>query len=96
MRRILAVFVLSVLLLALSATSSSATVHPIVCSENSNAPADSPAKTQNPPGITNPPQFTGDAAGPDQSRAATAQPIVAMFSNTTTNDTQNSFKPEGC
>ena len=96
MRRILGLFVLSVLLFALSATPSFATIHPIVCSEKSNAPAGSPAQTQNPPGITNPPQFTGQAAGPDQSRAPTAQPLVAMFSNPTANDTQNSFKPEGC
>jgi hypothetical protein len=95
-RRFLAFFALSVLLLALSATPSSATIHPIVCSENSNAPAGSPAQTQNPPGITNPPEFTGEAAGPDQSRAPTARPIVAMFSNPTPNDTANSFKPQGC
>ena len=93
MRRFLAFFALSVLLLALSATPSSATVHPIVCSENSNAPAGSPAQTQNPPGITNPPH---PGEGPDQSRASTAQPLVAMFSNPTPNDTANSFKPEGC
>ena len=96
MRRFFAFFALSVLLLALSAMPSSATIHPIVCSENSSAPAGSPAQTQNPPGITNPPQFTGAAAGPDQSRALTAQPIVAMSSNPTGNDTANSFKPEGC
>lgn len=93
MRRFLAFFALSVLLLALSATPSSATIHPIVCSEKSNAPAGSPAKTQNPPGITNPPH---PGAGPDQSRALTAQPLVAMSNNPTTNDTANSFKPQGC
>jgi hypothetical protein len=30
----------------------SATIHPLVCSEVSAAPSDTPAQTQNPPGIT--------------------------------------------
>jgi hypothetical protein len=93
MRRTRAALALSALLLALTAAQASATVHPISCSERSNAPAGTPAATQDPPGITNPPHPN---SGPDSSRAQTAQPIVAQFSNPTPNDTAHSFKPEGC
>lgn len=64
---------------ALAAAPASATIHPISCSgENSNAPAGTPAATSNPPGITNPPH---PGAGPDQSRARTAQPLASIFTN---------------
>jgi hypothetical protein len=85
--------VLSAILLALSVSPALATVHPLSCSENSNAPAGTPAQTQNPPGITQPPHVD---SGPDQSRAVTAQPIVAILSNSTTSDSTNAFKPPGC
>jgi hypothetical protein len=47
----------------------SATIHPLVCSENSSAPADTPAQTQEPPGIT----------GGDQ--ATEAQPVLVANPN---------------
>ena len=87
--------VLGALVLALSAAPASATVHPISCSENSspNAPAGTPAQTQNPPGITQPPH---EDPGPDQSQATTAQPIVSILTNSTTADSANAFKAPGC
>lgn len=69
-----------------------ATVHPLSCSENSNAPAGTPVQTQNPPGIAQPPHVD---PGPDQSRATTAQPVVAILTNSTANDL-NAFEPPGC
>jgi hypothetical protein len=60
----------------------SATIHPLVCSENSAAPSDTPAQTQNPPGIT----------GGDE--ATEAQPVNSVSGNPTAAD--NAFKDEGC
>jgi hypothetical protein len=60
----------------------SATIHPLVCSENSSAPAGTPAQTQDPPGIT----------GGDQ--ATEAQPVNSVAGNPTARD--NAFKAEGC
>lgn len=82
-----AAVLLTLLLLALSAAPASASVHPLACSENSSAPADSPAITQDPPGIT--------PGGPDSGQATTAQPVVAIRTNSTTDDL-NAFKPSGC
>ena len=66
-----------------------ATVHPQSCAERSSGAAvDTPAELQNPPGIT--------PGGPDRSKAETAQPVVAILSNSTTNDSAHAFKPEGC
>jgi hypothetical protein len=70
------------------AAPASATVHPLVCSENSSAPAGTPAQTQNPPGITT-------SADPDPDNNVEARPVVAISSNSTTSDL-NAFKPPGC
>ena len=97
MRPVRAGLALSALLLALTASQASATIHPLSCSEKSNAPAGTPAATQDPPGLTNPPLNPAlHDYGPDNSHAVNAQPIVAQFSNSTTNDTSHSFKPPGC
>jgi hypothetical protein len=83
MRKVVVLFALVAALAAWSAASAGATVHPLVCSENSAAPTWTPAQTQNPPGITG-----GDAA-------VETQPVVAILSNSTTADLA-SFKPPGC
>lgn len=54
-----------------------------------SATASTPAKTQNPPGITT------SATDPDPDNNVEARPVVAISSNSTTNDL-NAFKPEGC
>ena len=66
-----------------AAASASATIHPLVCSENSAAPSWTPAITQDPPGLTG------------QGGATIAQPVVAIQSNSTTSDLA-AFKPPGC
>jgi len=66
-----------------------ATVHPLSCAEHSaGAAVDTPADEQDPPGIT--------PGGPDSGQAAVAQPIEAVLSNTTTNDSAHAFKADGC
>jgi hypothetical protein len=89
MRKLIVLAIMAVAFAALMAPSASATVHPLVCSENSSAPASTPAKTQNPPGITT------SATDPDPDNNVEARPVVAILSNSTTNDL-NAFKPEGC
>jgi hypothetical protein len=64
-----------------------ATVHPLVCSENSAAPSDTPAQTQNPPGITSEGHEPG-YTDPDPDKAVEAQPITVA--------NPNAFKPQGC
>jgi hypothetical protein len=76
------------------AVPASATVHPLVCSELSSAPMGTPANTQNPPGITQPPLPPEEDPGPDQSQATTAQPVLSVLGNPTA--TEAAFKPEGC
>jgi hypothetical protein len=56
-------------------------------------PAGAPAKTQNPPGITNE-GFEGNT-DPDPDHAVQAQPVVAINSNSTTSDSA-ALKPPGC
>lgn len=93
MRKVLVLFVLVVAIAAWSAASAGATIHPLVCSENSAAPADTPAITQNPPGITDE-GFEGNT-DPDPDIAVQAQPVVAISSNSTTSDSA-ALKPPGC
>jgi hypothetical protein len=80
MRKILLLAAIVAAIAAWSVASASATVHPLVCSENSSAPSWTPAKTQDPPGIT--------PGGVDSGRAATAQPVLVANAA--------AFKPPGC
>jgi hypothetical protein len=80
MRKIFLLVAIVAAFAAWSVASASATVHPLVCSENSAAPAWTPAITQDPPGIT--------PGGVDQGRAATAQPVLVAA--------DAAFKPPGC
>ncbi len=83
MRRILLVMSVAALMaamLAVMAVPAFATVHPLANSECSNAPAGTQgfvsAELQDPPGLT--PAFL-PTGGPDQSKAAIAQPVVSVF-----------------
>jgi hypothetical protein len=71
MNRILVLLTVAVMmaLMLVIAGPASATIHPLVCSENSAAPSDTPAQTQDPPGIT----------GGDQ--ATEAQPVLVANPN---------------
>ena len=71
MKRILVLLTVAVVmaLMLVVAGPASATIHPLVCSENSAAPSDTPAQTQDPPGIT----------GGDQ--ATEAQPVLVANPN---------------
>ena len=71
MRRIIMLVVVALVMAAMMALAgpASATIHPLVCSEGSAAPSDTPAQTQNPPGIT----------GGDQ--ATEAQPVLVADPN---------------
>jgi hypothetical protein len=93
MRKVLVLFVLVVAVAAWTAASAVATIHPLVCSENSAAPAGTPAITQNPPGITSE-GFEGNT-DPDPDNAVQAQPVVAIMTNSTTSDSA-ALKPPGC
>lgn len=90
MRKFVVVFAMVGLLLAMTAGSVSATVHPLVCSELSAAAADgTPADTQDPPGIT--------PGGPDSSSATVAQPVVAVITAATGGaESLEAFKAPGC
>ena len=88
MRKLIVLSVIAAAIAASIVSSASATVHPLVCSENSSAPAGTPAQTQNPPGITT-------SADPDPDNNVEARPVVAISSNSTTSDL-NAFKPPGC
>lgn len=94
MRKLLALLVVVIGVMTWMATTASATVHPLVCSENSSAPAGTPAKTQDPPGITN--EGTHGNTDPDPDNNVEARPIVAILSNSTTKDQTNAFKAPGC
>jgi hypothetical protein len=83
MRRAAAVVLTFAAALVGTAVPSSATVHPLACPEKS--PVDVVADTQDPPGLT--------PGGPDESSATTAQPVVAVISNT---GEDAALKPEGC
>jgi hypothetical protein len=85
MRRVAVIVALGAALVVPSAPAF-ATVHPLACSERSSAPADSPATTQDPPGIT-----TG---GVDQSSATEAQPVLAVEGNPGVDAAL--ANPEGC
>jgi hypothetical protein len=93
MKKVLVLLVLVVAVAAWSAASAVATIHPLVCSENSAAPATTPAITQNPPGITNE-GFEGNT-DPDPDNAVHAQPVVSVMTNSTTSDSA-ALKPTGC
>jgi hypothetical protein len=93
MKKVLVLFVLAVGIAAWTAASAAATIHPLVCSENSAAPAGTPAQTQNPPGITNE-GFEGNT-DPDPDNAVQAQPVVSIMTNSTTRDSA-ALKPPGC
>jgi hypothetical protein len=86
-KRVAVVLASAAAALVLPAAPASATVHPLTCAEKS--PVDTVADTQNPPGITDP----GTDGGPDQSRATEAQPVVAVITNSGTDE---ALKPEGC
>jgi hypothetical protein len=74
MRKIFLLVVMVAAVAALSVTSASATIHPLVCSERSAAPSGTPAQTQNPPGITN--EGTDGNTDPDPDHAVEAQPVL--------------------
>lgn len=93
MRKMLLLAAIVAAVVAWSPASASATIHPLVCSENSAAPAWTPAETQDPPGITN--EGTHGNTDPDPDHAVEAQPIVAIETNSTANDL-NAFKAPGC
>jgi hypothetical protein len=93
MSKVFVLFVLVVAVAAKTAASASATIHPLVCSEDSAALADTPAKTQNPPGITDE-GFEGNT-DPDPDIAVQAQPVVSIMTNSTTSDSA-ALKPPGC
>ena len=71
MKRIVFMVTVALVMAAMMALAgpASATIHPLVCSEGSAAPSDTPAQTQNPPGIT----------GGDQ--ATEAQPVLVANPN---------------
>jgi hypothetical protein len=71
MKRIVFMVTVALVMAAMIALAgpASATIHPLVCSEGSAAPSDTPAQTQNPPGIT----------GGDQ--ATEAQPVLVADPN---------------
>jgi hypothetical protein len=71
MKRILVLLTVALVMALMMALAgpASATIHPLVCSEGSAAPSDTPAQTQNPPGIT----------GGDQ--ATEAQPVLVANPN---------------
>jgi len=79
------VALLALVLLVAASSPALATVHPLARSECSDPNAAVPANNQNPPGIT---QLPHADPGPDQSRAATAQPVLVASSN--------AFKAPGC
>ena len=94
-RSLFVVLALVGMLLALSAVPALATVHPLVCSENSAAAANgTPADTQDPPGITS----TGLYPGPDNSSALHAQPVHAVLDAAVNSGgaSLSSFKAPGC
>lgn len=70
------VAVLALVLLVAASSPALAAIHPLARSECSNPNAAVPANNQNPPGISQPPHAD---PGPDQSRAATAQPVFAVI-----------------
>ena len=74
MKRILVLLTVAVVmaLMLVVAGPASATIHPLVCSENSAAPSDTPAQTQDPPGITG----TGE-----EEQATEAQPVLVANPN---------------
>jgi hypothetical protein len=85
--------------MALMAAPAFATIHPIavplekgLSGEKSNAPADTPAQTQNPPGITGEDHEPG-YTDPDPDKATEAQPLEAQLANSTTSDC-NAWKGE--
>ena len=93
MRKTLLLVAVIAAVAAWSVASASATVHPLVCSENSAAPSSTPAQTQNPPGITN--EGTDGNTDPDPDNAVEAQPVVSVLTNSTTADSA-ALKPPGC
>ena len=87
MRKLLLLVAIVATVAAWSVASASATVHPLVCSENSAAAAaGTPAQTQNPPGITN--EGTDGNTDPDPDNAVEAQPVLVAAGP--------AFKPPGC
>ena len=86
MRKTLLLVAVIAAVAAWSVASASATVHPLVCSENSAAPSTTPAQTQNPPGITN--EGTDGNTDPDPDHAVEAQPVLVAAAP--------AFKPPGC
>jgi hypothetical protein len=81
MRRVVVV-VASAAALVMPVAPAFATVHPLSCSEVSNAPAGTAARTQDPPGLTG-----GSSAD------NFAQPVVSVSGTPGADD---AFKPEGC
>ena len=97
MRRTLLVLSVAAMMAVMMAVAgaASATVHPLVCSEGSSAPATTPASTQNPPGITGEGHEPG-YTDPDPDNATEAQPILAVGFNSPQGFGNPAFKPEGC
>jgi hypothetical protein len=97
LRRILLVMSVAALMaamMAVTAVPAFATVHPLSKSERSNAPAGTPAATQNPPGITNDfhePGYTD----PDPDDNVEARPILAVGFNSPQGFENPAFKEEG-
>jgi hypothetical protein len=86
MRKLLLLVAIVATVAAWSVASASATIHPLVCSENSAAPAGTAAATQNPPGITD--EGTEGNTDPDPDLAVEAQPVLVANGN--------AFKAPGC
>ena len=97
MKRITLLLTVALVMAAMMAVAgpASATVHPLVCSEVSAAPSDTPAQTQNPPGITSEGHEPG-YTDPDPDNATEAQPILAVGFNSPQGFENPSLKAEGC
>jgi hypothetical protein len=80
MKQIVLTLLVAALLLVMVAVPAFATIHPLSCSERSQAPKGTAAETQDPPGLT--------PGGPDRSNADVAQPVESA--------NNNAFKDEGC
>ncbi len=83
MRRLLLLLTVAAMMAAMMALAgpASATIHPLACSEKSNAPAGTAAATQNPPGLT-----PGSQAQSEQE----ATPVAAVGPDSP------ALKPPGC
>jgi hypothetical protein len=85
MKRIVLVVTVALVVAVMAVAPAFATVHPLACSERSQAPEGTAAETQDPPGLT------GQSQGkpPNNPEGGTiAQPVFQA--------SPNAFKDEGC